>query len=204
MNPVITTYCSIEENQAMVGTDVVFEQTLSDETDFLKALYKDLRVDYPKFYKMDNLSKLGFLGVELLKTKRPELMEKSDDAIAMVFQNQMSCLESDVMHQEQVNRQSPSPAVFVYTLPNIVIGELSIRNKWYGESAFFIGKSRETDNLISYSKSLILTGKAEVCLVGNIESFGGEHKLRVVVVEREGHGEEFTAENLSRFLENKR
>ena len=30
----------------------------------------------------------------------------------------------------------PSPALFVYTLPNIVTGEIAIRNKYYGETSF--------------------------------------------------------------------
>jgi len=31
----------------------------------------------------------------------------------------------------------PSPAVFVYTLPNIVTGEVAIKHKTYGETAFY-------------------------------------------------------------------
>ena len=58
----------------------------------------------------------------------------------LIKQNEHSCLETDIEHQEEVNKQKASPAVFVYTLPNIVIGEISIRNKWFGESAFFLMK----------------------------------------------------------------
>ena len=32
----------------------------------------------------------------------------------------------------------PSPALFVYTLPNIVSGEICIRNNWGGESSAFV------------------------------------------------------------------
>jgi 3-oxoacyl-[acyl-carrier-protein] synthase-1 len=32
----------------------------------------------------------------------------------------------------------PSPSVFVYTLPNIVTGEIAIRNKFYGETSFYV------------------------------------------------------------------
>jgi 3-oxoacyl-[acyl-carrier-protein] synthase-1 len=32
----------------------------------------------------------------------------------------------------------PSPALFVYTLPNIVTGELAIRHRLYGETAFYV------------------------------------------------------------------
>lgn len=32
----------------------------------------------------------------------------------------------------------PSPAEFVYTLPNIVTGEIAIRNKIFGETMFYV------------------------------------------------------------------
>lgn len=32
----------------------------------------------------------------------------------------------------------PSPSVFVYTLPNIVTGEIAIRNGYHGETSFYI------------------------------------------------------------------
>ena len=32
----------------------------------------------------------------------------------------------------------PSPSVFVYTLPNIVTGEIAIRNHYHGETSFYV------------------------------------------------------------------
>ena len=32
----------------------------------------------------------------------------------------------------------PSPALFVYTLPNIVAGEIAIRNKYEGETSAYV------------------------------------------------------------------
>ena len=32
----------------------------------------------------------------------------------------------------------PSPSIFVYTLPNIVTGEIAIRHHYYGETAFYV------------------------------------------------------------------
>ena len=32
----------------------------------------------------------------------------------------------------------PSPSIFIYTLPNIVTGEIALRNKYNGESSFYI------------------------------------------------------------------
>ena len=48
------------------------------------------------------------------------------------------------------NKESyyPSPAVFVYTLPNICIGEISIKYKLYSENSFFIFDSLNAEYLM--------------------------------------------------------
>ncbi len=189
MNLNISTYCSIENGSVAVNGTEVYNGKSSEET-FLKGLYQHLEMNYSKFYKMDNLSKLGVLGIEILKNNHKELYEMEDDAIALVFQSEKGCLESDLEHQAKVDSKSPSPAVFVYTLANIVIGEISIRNKWFGESIFFIEKEEEKNGiketelstLINYSKSLILTGKSKVCIVGVLESYKNEHSLNLALV----------------------
>lgn len=190
----LTTYCTIDKQTAKLNGEIVY--TASESENFLKEIYKTMELDYSKFYKMDNLSKLGLLGVELLLQKRPELKSLKNDEVGVVLQGRMGCMDSDVLHQSEVNRKSPSPAVFVYTLPNIVIGEISIRNKWYGESIFFIGKNNEFSSLVSYTKSLILSGKSKCCIVGFVDSFEGNHQLSLGVVELENDKQEFSAESL--------
>src|SRR5690349_16349151 len=44
----------------------IFERTTEDLPGFLQVAYQFLDIKYPKFYKMDNLSKLGWLGTEVL------------------------------------------------------------------------------------------------------------------------------------------
>ena len=88
---------------------------------------------------MDNLSKLAFLAADLLL--KNEVNEGEENNIALLFANKSSSLDTDVKHQESIaDRQNyfPSPAVFVYTLPNICMGEISIRHKLYTENSFFI------------------------------------------------------------------
>ena len=37
----------------------------------------------------------------------------------------------------------PSPSLFVYTLPNILTGEIAIRNKYHGETSYFVQDTPE-------------------------------------------------------------
>lgn len=56
-----------------------------------------------------------------------------------------SCYNHQTGHQEVITQLSakqinyyPSPAVFVYTLANIVTGEIAIRNQLKGETTFYV------------------------------------------------------------------
>ncbi|MEJ0079473.1 MAG: hypothetical protein WDM78_00555 [Puia sp.] len=51
-------------------------------------------------------------------------------------------------------RTGASPALFVYTLPNIVIGEISIRRHFKGENAFFVFKQFDGNFIEKYVRGL--------------------------------------------------
>ena len=107
----------------------------------LTELYRAQVGDYPKFFKMDTLSKLGFVASELLLQAEgaPRFEPREDRAV--VFFNRSASLQADTAYQETIQNPDnfyPSPAAFVYTLPNIVTGEIAIRNKYYGETSFLV------------------------------------------------------------------
>lgn len=107
--------------------------------DFFAAAYRCIQIDYRKFYKMDALSKLGFLASEWLLKGFDREQPKED--MGIVLFNRSASLEADVAYQTTIRDEEnffPSPAEFVYTLPNIVTGEIAIRNKIFGETMFYV------------------------------------------------------------------
>ena len=110
----------------------------------LTALYKQIIGNYPKYYKMDGLCRLGFVASELLlKAERDEgsFTEDTNKTRAIVFFNRSSSIASDKKYLASIVEKDnyfPSPSVFVYTLPNIVTGEIAIRNDYHGETSFYI------------------------------------------------------------------
>ena len=107
----------------------------------LIELYRTHVGDYPKFFKMDTLSRLGFIASELLLQAEAEPRFEPREDRALVFFNRSASLQADTAYQETIqdpNNFYPSPAAFVYTLPNIVTGEIAIRNKYYGETSFIV------------------------------------------------------------------
>ena len=126
------------------------EQEGKEHHSLLTTLYKQMIGNYPKFYKMDGLSRLGFVASEILLNaekgdtdveRREEEGERLLEERAIIFFNHSSSIASDRNYKESINDKNnyfPSPSIFVYTLPNIVTGEISIRNHFHGETSFFI------------------------------------------------------------------
>lgn len=114
------------------------------QSSLLTALYKQIMGNYPKYYKMDGLCRLGFVASELLlKAERDEgsFTEDINKTRAIVFFNRSSSIASDKKYLASIAEKDnyfPSPSVFVYTLPNIVTGEIAIRNGYHGETSFYI------------------------------------------------------------------
>ena len=143
---------------------------------FIKAAYKNRETNYSKFFKMDNLSKLAFLAGDILLNNE-NLQAENEENIAIVLSNRASSIDTDRKHQESIqdlNNYFPSPAVFVYTLPNICIGEISIKHKLLSENSFFIFDSFKPDFLVEYSQSLLTEEKAQKVLCGWVD-FDDEH-----------------------------
>ena len=114
------------------------------QSSLLTAFYKQIIGNYPKYYKMDGLCRLGFVASELLlKAERDEgsFTEDTNKTRAIVFFNRSSSIASDKKYLASIVEKDnyfPSPSVFVYTLPNIVTGEIAIRNDYHGETSFYI------------------------------------------------------------------
>ena len=105
----------------------------------LTDIYKQEIGDYPKFYKMDILSRLAFVTVDLLKKSLPPRGEVWWGA-ALLF-NHSSSIVADRAYLSTISDPEnffPSPSLFVYTLPNITTGEIAIRHHFQGETSFYI------------------------------------------------------------------
>lgn len=128
----------LDQRKLWEGKKELGEQEGQEHHSLLTSLYKQMIGNYPKFYKMDGLSRLGFVASEiLLNAEKGE----TDKERAIIFFNHSSSIASDRNYKESINDKDnyfPSPSIFVYTLPNIVTGEIAIRNHFHGETSFFI------------------------------------------------------------------
>lgn len=137
---------SVHITPSHITIDGEMEQMPVYDGKLLTALYKRYVGDYPKFYKMDGLCKLGLIATELLLNKEGNRNEEKADSRAVVLMNNSSSIGADTKYLESIiseNDYFPSPSVFVYTLPNIVTGEIAMRNQYRGETSFYITGLRD-------------------------------------------------------------
>lgn len=183
----ISSFCKISKNQVRVNGNISFESDKNTPfPEFIKAAYKHLGISYPKFFKMDHLSKLGFAASEFLVDyeKKPDL---SGSKTGIVLLNSVSSLDTDIAYQQTIaNKEEyfPSPAVFVYTLPNIVMGEICIRHKIQGESIFFVSKDFDPIMMHFYVSDIFERKETDSILLGWIDYLDNDYLSLFCLVKR--------------------
>lgn len=124
------------------GKEITVE---ADGSNMLTEIYKDKIGSYPKFYKMDKLSQLGFVASELLLSQEDPRREPCSDRAVVLFNHTSSiCVDREYEQSITIGEDYyPSPSLFVYTLPNIVCGEIALRNGYHAETSFYIMGSKD-------------------------------------------------------------
>jgi len=181
----IQAFSHIKNNTVSLNGNPIYNLPEQNFSVFIKAAYKHLETKYSKFFKMDNLSKLAFLAADiLLKDSKSE-----EDDIAIILSNRASSLDTDRKHQSSISNAEqyyPSPAVFVYTLPNICIGEISIKHGLFSENSFFIFDRFNADYLLDYAENLLQTNKAKKVLCGWVDFDEENYEAFLYLVDKQG------------------
>jgi len=162
-------YCKIEKNSVLLNDKLIISEDKSILfSEFSKILYQQIKLNYPKFFKMDDLSKLALITSEYLLTNYFKKTKKPND-ISIILSNKSSSLNTDKEFQKTIDNKDnyfPSPSLFVYTLPNISIGEICIRHKFTGENIFFISENFNSKLINEYASSIIKNRKNSIVLCG--------------------------------------
>jgi 3-oxoacyl-[acyl-carrier-protein] synthase-1 len=141
----------------------------SEDGTSLTDIYKQEIGNYPKFYKMDILSRLAFVASELLF----KAMEETQEVPAIIFFNHSSSIVADRQFLKTINNAEgffPSPSVFTYTLPNITTGEIAIRNHFQGETSFYILPEKDEALMRQILEATLLGTGAKSAISGWIDA----------------------------------
>lgn len=198
----ITSSCVITNNIVYKNGEIILANDSADAAGFFLSVYQYLNNGYARFYKMDNLCKLGWLASEVLLKDRFQKENYQPEEIGLLFTNANASLDTDIKYLETV-KDIASPSVFVYTLPNIMIGEISLRNHFKGESAFFVFEKFDAGFLEQYVNNLLNNDILQACICGWVELLGNEYKAALYMVEKINNkdGMLFIKQNISSIFE---
>ncbi len=183
----ITSYCRIKNKSIFVNGKELSIPKEDVPSYFFADVYKQLEINYPKFHKMDNLSKLGIIATEAALKENDFLRRNSLEETAILLANKASSLDTDRNYQNTINNKDqylPSPAIFVYTLPNIVIGEIAIKHKITGENAFFVCDSFDAQLLVNQAQISLTQQGTTAAICGWVDYDNGMADALIYLVEK--------------------
>ncbi|CAG0999969.1 hypothetical protein PLCT2_03014 [Planctomycetaceae bacterium] len=130
------------------------------------------KVPSPRFGRMDLLCKLGLGVAELCMAHAPDLNRQD---VALVGGSMLGCLEADASFHDTLLTGGPagaSPAMFVYTLPSMFLGEIAIRFGLRGRTSFINAGKLSAIAAFANGVRLIEKGRAPAVLVVTGEATG--------------------------------
>jgi len=165
----------IRDKDIFLNGKHLFHSEASSIDPFLTDVYEHFVKSYPKFYKMDRISKLGFLAIEILLENLSWIKELAKEKVAVLVQTAQGSLDTDLHYMMNIQDPQdyfPSPSVFVYTLPNIVIGEVCIRNGFKGENLCLASENFDFQLAETAIRDWLSNGQTALVLVGWVEVKG--------------------------------
>lgn len=146
---------------------------------------------------MDVLCKWAWLSAEILLKKGERFVYDDLDKtkIAVVLMTGNGCLDVDKKYIETV-ATIPSPALFVYTLPNIMLGEICIRHGFKGEQACLVSDNFDCNELYFWVNDLLQNRGMDACLCGWVDAVSGKHDTCMFWVTKQNGGILFSANHL--------
>ncbi len=154
----------------------------------LDAIYKKKIKDYPKYYRMDTMAKLVFILGELLCDETGICEEVEPDDIAIILYNSSGSYPSDLKHFESIKDgiEGASPANFVYTLPNVGVGELCIKRQITGENLFLIADSMDYHQICDMASMYLEQRRCKAVIIGWTEPTQNDGNHLLLITEKSG------------------
>lgn len=192
----ITHFVRINNTKAEKDNTPLLSSTARQQPD---EWYRALAHPYPKFFKMDVLSKWAWLGTEILLSGQAGFVYEGLDKnnIGLVLTTTQGCLEVDKKYLQTVS-EIPSPALFVYTLPNIMLGEICIRHGFKGEQLSQVTERFDGDAIWFWVNDLMRHKGMDACVCGYVDATDAGVDLCLFWVEKNKQGVAFTAAHLEK------
>lgn len=118
-----------------------------------------------RFARMDWLSRVGLMAVELLEARFETWNAQDLEQTAVCAETAAGCITSDASFL-----RLPGPTLFAYTLPSTVIGEICIRHHIKGPMLCLMSSAESTRAAIDEAAAWLREGSAKACLCVGCEA----------------------------------
>ena len=203
MEKLITGHCQLKNGKLFLNGKSLFEaDILVDE--LLQKIVIEFEVKHPRFGKMDRLSKLGYTCAEILLKALGNFKLYQPFEVSLIFANASSSLDTDFRFQKTLESIA-SPALFVYTLPNLVLAEICIKNGFKGENLFLVSDLPDANLFFEPINQMLAQNITKACLAGWVEILGESYNCTLFAVEMPEHKSEnqteFNITNINKHFE---
>lgn len=160
-------------------------------------VFRGLQYNYMKFFKMDLLCKWAWLGAEALLREGEKTVYAGVDKnkIAVVLMTSHGCIDVDKKYLDGMQNIA-SPALFVYTLPNIMLGEISIRHGFKGEQLCLVDEKFNGEELHFWVNDLLTNRGMEACLCGWVDAYDKHKDICLFWITKQEDAMDFTKDKL--------
>jgi len=193
----INSWVHFNNTSAKKDGNVILQEAYPDVNE-PQDLYRLLSYSYMKFFKMDLLCKWAWLGAEALlaegDTKLYDGIDRKKTAVVLMTQH--GCIDVDKKYLATME-DIPSPALFVYTLPNIMLGEICIRHGFKGEQLSMVSEGFDAEEMYFWVNDLLNNRGMDACLCGFADAYDNNKDICFFWVTKKEGQIPFTMENLN-------
>jgi len=136
----------------------------------VSELFKKKLSDGSRFFKMDLFSRLAYVATGLLA--KDSLAGYAPEDIALFIFTRNGSVLADRKHLSTFSNPEnfyPSPAVFINTLPNVVLGEIAVMNTIKGETTLVMLPCRDDAWMDRIIKATLSCTRPSVMIYGWID-----------------------------------
>ncbi len=170
---------SIENGQIIADGQTILSSTPDFDT-FIRNAYHTHCQPNMKFFKMDDISRLAYVGSEIILA---DLADEKRANMGILFTNTSSSLDTDLIYCSMQEKGEENPARFVYTLPNIMIGEVCIRHHIFGETLFVASDNNYDHMYLTNLATNILHSDTILC--GRVEKLKDKYSLCLSLITKQ-------------------
>ncbi len=134
----------------------------------LPEIFKKYLADGSRFFKMDLFSRLAYVGTGLLAKDALEDCAPEDRGLLIGTLN--GSVLADRKHLSTFSEEYyPSPAIFINTLPNVVLGEIAVTHQIQGETTLLMLPGLEDACLENILDATLAATQPSVLIAGWVD-----------------------------------